>query len=276
MLTWQQIVQDYIIKHSNIIKQTTLPLRQRLGIGYFTYHRIDNDGKYTVLVDRPDWAEHYVTEKYYLTDPFLRNPDVYQSGFCLLEAPLDESHAEKVLKAGKDLFDLDQGLILIEKQADCVEFFGFSGNRATCSLDKIYLNTPYILQSFAQHFKTTMSPLLIQMQEASSSLIDLKGNHYHYMKPIQPHLDQAHLKGFLGDIGLKSMLEKANHLTPREKECLQLLTEGKSAKETAYLLKLSPRTVEFYFENIKNKLTCHNKQEIFIIAKLLIKLRLIP
>lgn len=57
MLGWTEIVQNYISKHSTKIKKTTEPLREHFGIGYFTYHRIDAEGKYTVLVDRPDWAE---------------------------------------------------------------------------------------------------------------------------------------------------------------------------------------------------------------------------
>jgi hypothetical protein len=32
-------------------------------VSYFTYHRIYTEGKYTVLLDRPDWAEHYVSSK---------------------------------------------------------------------------------------------------------------------------------------------------------------------------------------------------------------------
>ena len=60
-------------------------------------------------------------------------------------------------------------------------------------------------------------------------------------------------------------------LTPREKECLSLQLHGKTAKETAKLLFISPRTVEYHFENIKNKLNCNNKKEIFTLAKILEK-----
>jgi hypothetical protein len=45
MPSWKQIVQDYIVKHSDKIKKTTRPLKDHLGVSYFTYHRIDLDGK---------------------------------------------------------------------------------------------------------------------------------------------------------------------------------------------------------------------------------------
>ena len=41
-------------------------------------------------------------------------------------------------------------------------------------------------------------------------------------------------------------LKNANHLTLRQREVLQLLAEGRSMKEAAFLLNVSPRTVAFH------------------------------
>jgi DNA-binding NarL/FixJ family response regulator len=43
------------------------------------------------------------------------------------------------------------------------------------------------------------------------------------------------------------------NLTNRERDVLQLLAEGRSYKEMAQLLKISPRTVEFHKENLMVK-----------------------
>lgn len=51
-------------------------------------------------------------------------------------------------------------------------------------------------------------------------------------------------------------------LTPRETEVLYFLYSGKSAKDTAELMKLSKRTVEFHLENIKSKAFCRTKLEL--------------
>jgi DNA-binding CsgD family transcriptional regulator len=48
-----------------------------------------------------------------------------------------------------------------------------------------------------------------------------------------------------------------------------------SAKETAACLGLSPRTIESYFENIKVKLQCWTKSDIFTLGKRLEELRLL-
>ena len=41
-------------------------------------------------------------------------------------------------------------------------------------------------------------------------------------------------------------LKSTNHLTLRQREVLQLLAEGRSMKEAAYILNVSPRTVAFH------------------------------
>jgi len=153
MLSWKEIVQNYIIKHSSQIRRTTQPLKDRFGIGYFTYHRIDNEGNYTVLVDSPKWAEHYVSEQIFLNDPYLRHPSRYRSGITLVENHDSEEYKEIALKAGKEVLDMDTGAMLIEKKDNCVEFFGFSGNKETSPLQNLYLNHPQLLKSFAIHFK---------------------------------------------------------------------------------------------------------------------------
>lgn len=53
--------------------------------------------------------------------------------------------------------------------------------------------------------------------------------------------------------GAGSEDEGHSHLSPREREVLQLLAEGRTYKEMSQLLKISPRTVEFHKENLMLK-----------------------
>ena len=54
--------------------------------------------------------------------------------------------------------------------------------------------------------------------------------------------------------GTYRQAEEAQPLTQRQREILQLLVEGNSAKEVANLLNISPRTVEFHKYNMMSKL----------------------
>jgi DNA-binding CsgD family transcriptional regulator len=50
--------------------------------------------------------------------------------------------------------------------------------------------------------------------------------------------------------------------TAKESQCLYYLLQGKSAKQTAALLSLSQRTVEFHLNNAKAKAACRTKLEL--------------
>lgn len=53
-------------------------------------------------------------------------------------------------------------------------------------------------------------------------------------------------------------------LTKREYEVAKLIVEGYTAKQCAEKLNLSRRTVEFYVDNIKNKLCCFKKSDLIV------------
>jgi DNA-binding NarL/FixJ family response regulator len=56
--------------------------------------------------------------------------------------------------------------------------------------------------------------------------------------------------------------DPAHELTPRQREALQLFAEGRSAKEVATVLKISPRTAEFHKASIMKLLGIHTIAEL--------------
>lgn len=67
---------------------------------------------------------------------------------------------------------------------------------------------------------------------------------------------------------LDKHLKKASSLSARERECLKHFLHGKTSKETAAEIFVSFRTVEYYFENIKDKLGCSTKRELYRLARI--------
>jgi DNA-binding NarL/FixJ family response regulator len=65
------------------------------------------------------------------------------------------------------------------------------------------------------------------------------------------------LNGFLVSRNQKELVLK-NRLTPREREVVQLLAEGRSSKEVAIVLNLSVKTAETHRTNIMRKLSLHS------------------
>ena len=64
----------------------------------------------------------------------------------------------------------------------------------------------------------------------------------------------------------KGLTDSYELLTQREKEILQLLAQGKSNKEVATILDVSPYTVETHRTHIMQKLDLHNTAEIVLYA----------
>ena len=85
------------------------------------------------------------------------------------------------------------------------------------------------------------SELLTAIHEA------IKGRTY-----VTPMIAGELVQAYKG--GTYRQTEDAQQLTQRQREILQLLVEGNSAKEIANLLNISPRTVEFHKYNMMSKL----------------------
>jgi DNA-binding NarL/FixJ family response regulator len=74
-----------------------------------------------------------------------------------------------------------------------------------------------------------------------------------------PRMAQLMLDGFRSDTpGPERYRGTINRLTPREREIVQLVAEGKSSKEVSVALGVSVKTVESHRANLMRKLGCHS------------------
>src|SRR5580698_7551753 len=83
-----------------------------------------------------------------------------------------------------------------------------------------------------------------------------------------PRVNDMVLAGFLdkGHNGTRGDSPKVPQLTPREREVVQLLAEGKSSKEVASALNLSTKTAETHRSNIMRKLGFHSIRDLVLYA----------
>lgn len=83
---------------------------------------------------------------------------------------------------------------------------------------------------------------------------------------FSPAIAQMLVDDFTRQLRKKGVTDSYELLTEREREVLQLLAEGKSNKEAAALLDLSPYTIETHRNNLMQKLKLHNTAEIVLYA----------
>jgi DNA-binding NarL/FixJ family response regulator len=101
--------------------------------------------------------------------------------------------------------------------------------------------TGYVLKSAARE----------ELLDAIRSVMD--GRIY-----VSPNLSSEHLERFTDPSRAAATLR----LSAREREILQLIAEGRAAKEIAYVLNISIKTVAFHRENIKRKLGLRSTAEL--------------
>lgn len=83
---------------------------------------------------------------------------------------------------------------------------------------------------------------------------------------FSPAIAQALLEDYVRLMRERRTQDSYELLTEREREVLQLLAEGKSNKEAAFILDLSPYTIETHRTNLMQKLGVHNTAEIVLYA----------
>jgi RNA polymerase sigma factor (sigma-70 family) len=79
-------------------------------------------------------------------------------------------------------------------------------------------------------------------------------------------INETLLEDYMRMLKQQGLSDTFDLLTTREKEVLQLLAEGKTNKEVAQLLDVSPYTVESHRTNLMQKLGIHNTAEIVLYA----------
>src|ERR1700726_3027003 len=104
--------------------------------------------------------------------------------------------------------------------------------------------------------------------DAARDLISAVEALQHNRMFFTPRVNDMVLAGFLdrGHNGSNADSPKLPTLTPREREVIQLLAEGKSSKEVASLLNLSTKTAETHRSNIMRKLDIHSIRDLVVYA----------
>ena len=83
---------------------------------------------------------------------------------------------------------------------------------------------------------------------------------------FSPAAAKVMLDDYLRHLSEKGIVNRYDALSEREREVLQLIAEGRSSKEVAEVLSISPATVETHRTHILQKLDVHNTAELVLYA----------
>lgn len=251
MKDFSEIIKRYTIRYDKKIKEASCHLENQFNIFSYIYFKIENDGRFVTLSNNPEQLDFYYSEKYYLHNPYLVDPQLLKSGYVFTAQTKDEKYLATV-NTSLNKFQMDNTFLMLEKKESQAEGFLFATKPSVKQVN--YLSYLDVLKKFNGFFLRQMSDLLGKMQADGFNLKTAKEASFFTRDSTLPL--SAH------DKKMFDFLRKISPLSLQEERCLELFRMGHTAQATASIMGLSPRTVEHYFENMKNKFGCSSKWDL--------------
>ncbi len=220
-----------------------------MDLGNFCYHRIYKDGSEIMLSNTPKWTEHWYKNKYLLSSVIK---DWGLTRFEHFVAPANSEQPTFVLEL-KEICNINQGVGLRFINENYCDFFGLN----VADQNGIAINSLLNNLDFLKNFCSSLSKTL--------ELTFKKCEVNRIIPFVKPDIDLSFFlekKREIGSLLTQTPLLNLSLFSNRETDCIKKLLLGKTMREAAEELFVSPRTVETHMENIKNKLGCNKKSEV--------------
>lgn len=240
-------------KYAKKIRQLTEPLQTQFGISYFARQSVTHDGHWEILGNLPEWLAHSADKKFYQLDSSLMNPELYQSGLAIVSSTHAPADLQVMAQEALNVYDIEHCLCIFEKSARGSEWYFFATSAKNNRIFNTYITQIRAIYKYIHYFNTEAKTLLQKNQDYQINIAALKADLFYNQK------NQIELSSLPDDL----ILPTPNiPISPREEDCLRHLLAGKTIKETAKILQLSPRTVEDYLNRLKKKAGCRYKREL--------------
>ncbi|STX50966.1 transcription regulator protein, response regulator containing CheY-like receiver domain and HTH DNA-binding domain [Legionella busanensis] len=263
-------------KHISFVSCTEIqnickPLIEHSLIRFFEYTRIYTNGSRTELSNNLPFLNHTfvrikpfeqlytpelipVNQRYLLTTEWVEN----------LQNPAKRILQDKIAHH-QNILDIGNKLLIAERNNNYTEYFQFASSKHVRDINNYFLNHLDMFEQFKVYFKEKAS--FIINKAIQDPLIKPWRNNYltkhnnHNDEILYVEKKSYFNKNYTINNLLNSKGDKIK-LTKRELDCAYLLIRGKTYREIAVSLSLSPRSIESYIESIKNKTSCYKKSEL--------------
>lgn len=253
--------QKHLIEYNNQISEQLLevlnPLFENTPVSTFGYGKMFLDGSMFFINTNKKWAQHFIqsidSEKNYentIKEHILKNQNyfLYSNKEEDLKVDLYSSRYE---------YDMWNSFNLYKKNSKYLEYIYLAGSRKESRTNDFYIQNLGLIDKFLDYFKLKARNI-IETHDKNKLLILRKSLNITpaILKPKKELPQILKLKKIL------SIKDPDLFLTSREQDCATQLLMGQSAKEIARVLDLSPRTVETYLNNAKDKMGARNNVEL--------------
>ena len=172
---------------------------------------------------------------------------------------------------GRELVKLVEGLRPDIVVAD-IGMPNLNGNEAAVQITAKHKNVGVIMLSMHSDESYVLRALkagakgYLLKESAESDLIAAIRAVHQGKAFFSPAISKLLVEDYMRMLRDKNIEDSYDLLSPREREILQLVAEGKSNKDIAGILNVSPYTVETHRANILQKLNLHSVPELILYA----------
>jgi len=231
----------------------------KLGIKYFLYVYAFPDGRYLMFHNDFQYTKAFLETIKELGEGLTNHIKIIKKDesfytYIPFDFDLFNNKREPVFQLVTHFNFGDTFIINKAGASNSLRNYSFSrAHTDICSSD-FYLNNLMLLERFCKYFDEKAERLVCCKDQ--SKLAYMEQQFVFYKSSEEERLTQK-IEEFLRETIVKKRIlrttEKDIPLTNREIECLTYLSLGMTDKEIARTLELSHRTIQFYFQNIRQK-----------------------
>lgn len=243
------------------MKRCVCPFSKLFNLNHFYYIKLFSSGHYTTLGTFTKYQEYGLERAKFLQSyPYLRHPNNQKSGVTIENITTNQNFIN-VTNEIKDIFHFKYTINIKRKGTEEIDIFGFGTKHIDARVEEDLINELSLVNKFINYFLFENKKLIQIACENKVDITPLLGDRFYKNdETIINSFNKTELYKYMG-------LETGESLTPREREVLQFLTNGYSAKFIANKLYVSVRTIENYIAEIKLKFHCRTKNELINLAK---------
>jgi DNA-binding CsgD family transcriptional regulator len=235
---------------NSLFRDIAEPFMRHFGFNHLLYVKLIGNDKRLYLSTNLEWINTYVENK--LAENKEHNKTVMYPATKGKLAFWDGFHGNPVFKRASYL-DMWHGVMVYHNN----EIFAFTTNKDNVGIANKCLSHSDLFDHFIFYFHDKAR----QLTQPHTNLLLYSGNEERNTYTAEQ--DDNDIRNLMQ---IKSYYIKDKHghehkITPREAQTLQLLAEGKTFGEAAFILKISTKTLEKYVESLKAKfnLFCRSK-----------------
>jgi DNA-binding CsgD family transcriptional regulator len=221
----------------NKIQELSQNFLTTFGFNYFQYLRCYADGSAGLLTNNTGLMEYFqhVDNSPVIFSSFSEDHKNLASYWFLW----DEELPSGPVQLAREKFQVCNGLTLVRRSKTYYDMIAVALPKDPINAGSFYLNKLKAIEQFISQFDKDNKDLIAVMDKNPLAL-----------PPAYRDLNYEKICLSNGRIEVQGKKEKT-YITAQELACLRWLIQGASYKEIAYLLELSPRTVETYLDRVK-------------------------